>query len=217
MISAVLFDFDGTLVHSAPGILAGFRATLAAAGVPAVEAVDERVIGPPLLVTLRRLTGLDAPDELDRLAAAFRATYDAHGVLEADAYEGLADVLAALAAARRRAFVVTNKRNAPARAIAGRLGILPQLEDVYSLDSLTPPAPRKAALVAHVLRARAIAPGTAVMVGDSAEDAEAAAANDLPFVAVAYGYGTPHAFEGARPVATLERLADLPAVLRRLD
>lgn len=217
MITTVLFDFDGTLVHTAPGILAGFRNVLDAAGVRAVQAIDERVIGPPLLATLQRLTGLDAGPEIDRLAAAFKATYDADGILQAEPYPGLEDTLAALAAAGRRAYVVTNKRQVPARAIADRLGLLPRLAGLYSLDSLTLPAPRKQAVVAHLLAAHAVAARSAVLVGDSAEDAEAAAGNGLRFIAVTYGYGAPLAFAGAPAAATLDRLAELPDLLRRLD
>lgn len=217
MVSTVLLDFDGTLVHTAPGILAGFRAILAAAGVEAIEPIDERVIGPPLRATLTRLTGIESAERIERLAEAFRDTYDADGVLDAFGYEGLDETLAAFAAERLRTFVVTNKRLAPARAIAERLGILPRLESLYSLDSLTPPAPRKAAVVERLLQERGVARAEAVMVGDSVEDAQAAAANDIRFVAVTYGYGTPLAFADARPAAMLDRLGDLPMILRQLD
>ncbi len=217
MISALLFDFDGTLVHTAPGILAGFRIALNTAGVTAVEAIDERVIGPPLMTTLRRLTGLDSAPELDRLATLFKATYDTAGVLEAEPYDGLADVLRALDEAKRRAIVVTNKRLAPARVIAARLGILPHLKGLYSLDSFTPPAPRKAVVVERLLHEHGIDAATGVMVGDSVEDAAAAAANGLRFIGATYGYGTPLLFQGAAPVASLDRLADLPDLLRQLD
>ena len=217
MISSVLFDFDGTLVHTAPGILAVFRKTLDEAGVPAVEPIDERVIGPPLLATLTRLTGIHEPDRLDRIARAFKASYDADGVLQADPYPGLAVVLAGLAADRRRSFVVTNKRQVPARTIALRLGIMPQLAGLYSLDTLTPPAVKKQVVVAHLLAEHGIVPQAAVLVGDSVEDAEAAAANDIRFIAATYGYGSPLSFTTVAPAATLDRLGDLPRVLASLD
>ena len=217
MISSVLFDFDGTLVHTAPGILAGFRKVLAQAGIAPREPVDERVIGPPLLSTLERLTGVRAGPELDQLTAAFKATYDADGILDAEPYPGLDAMLDALAKAGRRAFVVTNKRQAPARAIADRLGIAPRLAGLYSLDSLSPPAPRKQAVVARLLADHRIRPESAVFVGDSAEDAEAATGNGLRFIAATYGYGTPLGVTGAPAAASLERLSDLPVLLARLD
>jgi phosphoglycolate phosphatase len=217
MITDVLFDLDGTLVHSAPGILATFTRVLADAGVTPVDAVDERVIGPPLVPTLERLSGLPPGPELDRIAAAFRALYDTKGALEADPYPGMDDVLRAIRGAGRRTFIVTNKRRLPAQAIAERLGISPYLSGLYTLDTLEPAAARKQEVVAHILRTHRIAPTSAVLVGDSVEDAAAAAAHGMRFVAAEYGYGTPSAFTGAGPAAVLERLSDLPGVLAALD
>jgi len=217
MIAAVLFDLDGTLVHSAPGILVSFRKTFDEAGIRAVESVDERVIGPPLVATLRRLTGIEDELRIGELARAFKAIYDTHGVLAAEPYPGLGEVLGALAAARRQSFMVTNKRQLPARLIAERLGIMPHLAGLYSLDTLTPPASKKRTVVAHLLAEHGIDATTAVLVGDSVEDAEAAASNGVRFVACTYGYGSPFAFTEAAPAATLDRLADLPDVLARLD
>lgn len=217
MIATVLFDFDGTLVHTAPGILAGFSKVLAEAGVVTVEAIDERVIGPPLRATLQRLTGTDDPARIERLARAFTTTYDADGVQLADPYAGLHDVLAQMAKDGRRMFIVTNKRHRAATVIAERLEIAPYFTKLYSLDSLDPPAERKQMVVAHVLAYHGLEADRTVMVGDSAEDAQSAAANGVPFIAATYGYGSPAAFTDVAPVATLDRLADLPAVLARLD
>lgn len=217
MIEHVLFDFDGTLVDSAPGIINGFKKVFAAEGIAPLEPVDSRVIGPALLATLRRLTGLGAGAELDRLAAAFRATYDADGVLDAHPYPALVETLDALGAERRRSYIVTNKRAAPTRLITDRIGITARMTGIYSLDSRTPPFPRKAAVVAHLLATHGIDARDAVMVGDSAEDAEAAAHNGMRFVAARYGYGDTDAFTGAAPAGRLSALAELPALLASLD
>ena len=57
----------------------------------------------------------------------------------------------------------------------------------------------------------------AVLVGDSAEDAEAGAENGVRFIAAAYGYGDPASFTRAAAAGTISALADLPALLARLD
>ncbi|MBM4193108.1 MAG: HAD family hydrolase [Gemmatimonadetes bacterium] len=217
MISTVLFDLDGTLVHSAPGILAGFRKVLAEAGVTPIEPIDQRVIGPPLRLTLTRLTGIEDLERLEPLAAAFRRTYDADGVLDADPYPGLASVLSALATAERRLFIVTNKRLVPTRLLVDRLGIASRFAALYSLDMMPDRTARKRDVVARVLREHGIAPATTVLVGDSADDADAAQANKVRFIAVTYGYGAPLDVAGVAPAAVLDRLADLPGVLGSLD
>lgn len=216
-ITSVLFDFDGTLVHTAPGVLLGFRTVFADAGITPVESVDERVIGPPLAATLTRLAGTDDPVTIARLARDFAAIYDSEGVLNADPYPGLDNVLATLSAAGRRSFIVTNKRQVPARAIADRLGILRQFVALYSRDSIIPPAPSKEAMVARLLADHAIEPRHTVLVGDSHEDATAAAAHGIRFIAATYGYGSPLSATGVTPAATLNRIADLPAVLAQLE
>ena len=53
----ILFDLDGTLIDSAPAILASFRNAFAEAGITPVVAIDESIIGPPLLETLQILSG----------------------------------------------------------------------------------------------------------------------------------------------------------------
>lgn len=217
VITAILFDLDGTLVDSAPGILSGFRTVLAAAGIAPVEAIDSRVIGPPLRSTLARLSGLHDAGQIEHLANAFITVYDTEGVLNAKGYPGAADLLAQLVASGRAPFIVTNKRLVPARIMAERLGLAPHLAGLYSLDSFSPPAAKKGAVVAHVLAEHGIAASAAVLVGDSIDDAEAAAANGVPFIAATYGYGAPLTFPGIAPAATLDQLADLPRVLRGLE
>lgn len=217
MIDHVLFDLDGTLIHSAPGILGSFTRVITAAGRTPVDAIDTRVIGPPLLATMKRLTGLHDGPELDGLLAAFRTEYDSAGVLQAEPYPALDEVLDALRAANRKSYIVTNKRHLPAQLIAARLGMAPRLSGLYSLDSFTPPAPRKQAVVAHVMMSHEITADRTILVGDSVEDAQAAHANGIPFIAVRYGYGDPLAYGDARPAAELRALAELPALLARLD
>jgi phosphoglycolate phosphatase len=217
MITTVLFDLDGTLIHSAPGILAAFRKVLADAGIEPVDAVDERVIGPPLMKTLARLSGLEPGERLDAVATAFKATYDTVGVYHADPYPGCLEVLDRLVTAGRRSYIVTNKRRTPAVMIADLLGMQPRLAGLYTLDTLTPPAARKRDVVAHLLAEHRLTRETVVMVGDSGDDADAAAANDLGFIAATYGYGNPLADPAVRPAAVLDRLAALPDILARLD
>jgi phosphoglycolate phosphatase-like HAD superfamily hydrolase len=119
--------------------------------------------------------------------------------------------------AGRRSYIVTNKRRTPAVMIADLLGMQPRLAGLYTLDTLTPPAARKRDVVAHLLAEHRLTRETVVMVGDSGDDADAAAANDLGFIAATYGYGNPLADPAVRPAAVLDRLAALPDILARLD
>ena len=75
----IVFDLDGTLIDSAPAILASFRAAFVHTGIAPAVAIDESVIGPPLTETLQLLSGSDDPALIGRLAEAFKASYDGAG------------------------------------------------------------------------------------------------------------------------------------------
>ena len=55
MIRDILFDLDGTLIDSSPGILASFARVLAARGLAPVVALDPSIIGPALGDAVRKL------------------------------------------------------------------------------------------------------------------------------------------------------------------
>ena len=55
----ILFDLDGTLIDSSPGILASFERVLAAHGMRAAVPLEASLIGPPLAVTLRQVSGIE--------------------------------------------------------------------------------------------------------------------------------------------------------------
>ena len=185
---SLVFDLDGTLIDSAPSILAGFAAVVRQHGITPQVPLDSRLIGPPLLPTLARISGVSAPDMLDAMAATFKAWYDAEGYTRTVVYPGIDAALHALAD-RARLYIVTNKRIHPTRQILGHLGWAPLFSGVYAQDAFAPPLPSKAAVIGQVLSMHGIDPAGALYVGDRAEDGEAATANGLAFAWATWGYG----------------------------
>lgn len=209
---AVLFDFDGTLIDSAPGILASFGAALRATGLTPAVPLSAALIGPPLAKTAATLVGRDDPDAVQALVAAFRADYDAAGYRATTVYDGVPGMLAALGAAGIALHIVTNKRIAATRRILDHLGWTPRFAGIYALDALQPAAPHKPALVAEVLRRERLVAATSWMVGDSAEDRRSAEINGLRFFGAGWGYGAAAAGDGALTApAQLVRAAGLAA------
>ncbi len=186
----ILFDLDGTLIDSAPAILASFRDAFAQAGVAPVRAIDESVIGPPLNETLQLLAGSADPALIARLAEAFKASYDSEGYKATAAYAGVGELLAELAGAGLTLSIATNKRIHPTRLILDHLGWGGHFAHVYALDLFSPRLPNKAAMIARLLADQGIARDQAIYIGDRSEDGESADANDLPFIAVTWGYGS---------------------------
>jgi len=208
----ILFDLDGTLIDSAPAILASFREAFAQTGITPAMCIDESVIGPPLTETLQLLSGSDDPVRVAQLAEAFKASYDSEGYQATAAYAGVGPLLADLAAAGLTLSIATNKRIRPTRLILEHLGWAGFFAHVYALDLFTPRLPDKAAMIARLLADQNIAQDQAIYIGDRSEDGESADANGLPFVAVTWGYGSLNADE----MRTDWRVAAQPAALAAL-
>lgn len=208
----ILFDLDGTLIDSAPAILASFRDAFARTGTTPVRSIDESVIGPPLLETLQLLAGSREPALIEALADAFKASYDSTGYRATAAYEGVGSMLAGLAAAGLSLSIATNKRIHPTRLILEHLGWAGYFANVYALDLFAPRLPDKAAMIGRLLTDCAIPRESAVYIGDRSEDGESADANGLPFIAATWGYGSLSPAE-MRPTW---RLAEQPEALGRL-
>ncbi len=191
----ILFDLDGTLIDSAPAILASFRAAFAQTGIAPARAIDDSVIGPPLNETLQLLAGSKDAALIGRLAEAFKASYDSTGYQATAAYAGVGELLAELAGAGLTLSIATNKRIHPTRLILEHLGWSGHFAHVYALDLFSPRLPDKAAMIGRLLADQGIAKEAAIYIGDRSEDGESADANDLPFIAVTWGYGSLEAGE----------------------
>ncbi len=208
----VIFDLDGTLTDSAPGIVASFRHALAAvdAEVPDGDLAD-RIVGPPMHHTLAAL-GLG--DRVDDAVAAYRADYTSRGWSMNTLYDGVADLLTDLRAAGVRLAIATSKAEPTARRILEHFGIAEEFE-VIAGASLDGARASKADVVAHALRQLGPLPERVLMVGDRAHDVEGAAVHGIATVVVGWGYGrsdfrTPAA---AAPAAHVATVAELRAVL----
>ena len=186
----ILFDLDGTLIDSAPAILASFRDAFAQSGIAPACAIDESIIGPPLTETLQLLSGSRDPALIARLAEAFKASYDTGGYQATAAYAGVGTMLADLAAAGLILSIATNKRIHPTRLILEHLGWSGFFDHVYALDLFAPRLPHKAAMIERLIADREIPKEAAIYIGDRSEDGQSADANGLPFIAVTWGYGS---------------------------
>ena len=179
MAGPLIFDLDGTLIDSAPGILASFDKAFKECGLRPKIPLDESVIGPPLDKTLRDLSGSKDPDTLSQLAEAFKEHYDAEGYKCTIPFPGVEKMLKANRT--NRMFIVTNKREKPTRLILSHLGWVKFFEKIYSLDSFIPNARNKADLLKKLLMGLNLNPENCTYIGDRPEDKEAALANDMKF------------------------------------
>lgn len=209
----ILFDLDGTLVDSAPGILQSFHVALDSLGLEPAVPLARGLIGPPLLEIVDRLLPKASGRTRRQVAEAFKQDYDLRGVLASERFDGIDNCLAQLNSEGASLWLATNKRQVPTLRLAYAFGWDRLFKGIYSLDSFTPAKPAKAQLLSAILERNQIGLDEAVYIGDRKEDEEAASACGLRFVMVAWGYGS-----GAptrAPLATTP--SALPGLIRQLS
>jgi phosphoglycolate phosphatase len=197
--TAVLFDLDGTIVDSAPGITASLAKTLAALNEPIQTPAELlRWVGPPILDSFRDLGGFDA-EESARALEIYRGFYLSEGVFDATVYDGVPDVLRAISEARIPLSLATSKPETPATMVLEHYGLAPYFDELTGAsDDET--RSRKADVVAEALRRLSVDGADLsrpVMIGDRIHDREGAAEHGVPTIYVTWGYGSPAEAAGA--------------------
>jgi len=204
----VIFDLDGTLVDSLPGIEYAVDFALRDGNYPARTCELRPLIGPPIRTILATVSGETDAAALDALEAAFRVTYDSEGwtktVLQPEAQE----TLRWIAGSGGSIFVVTNKPRRPAASIIERLEL--RFSEMISPDSANPPYRSKAEMIQRLMRADNVRPGNSLVVGDTHEDLEAAREVGMAAVIVTTGYGR---FEGGERCRRIQALGELKSVI----
>jgi phosphoglycolate phosphatase len=204
--AVVLFDLDGTLSDSAPGILGALRHAFAVNGLEPLDPATEReLLGPPFYESLPPLIG--GEDRLPAVIEAYRAEYARTGMFETVAYDGIRDVLVTLHRSGVRLAVATSKPEYYAVPIVEHLGVADFFETVGG-DELDGSLRTKALVIEKVLRRMdAPDPADVVMVGDRAHDVLGAREHGIRCVGAGWGYGSPGelARVGADPVCAHPR------------
>ena len=206
---AVIFDLDGTLVDSAPGILSSMRAAMEALGAVPALPLTNSLIGPPLTQTLQLLCPAADQQELQDLLFAFKQHYDAVGYKSSLPFAGVNHMLEALHAAGLPKFIATNKRQIPTRKIVAERRWTEYFEAVYSPDSFLPAAKNKGDMLTHILGVHRLEPSEVVYVGDRADDAQAANQADVHFFHANWGYGKKHSWEFNSEISDVKKLQEL--------
>lgn len=184
----LIFDLDGTLIDSAPSILSCFELAFASTGIALASPLDNSVIGPPLMDTLRKLSGSDDVALLDTLAAAFKQHYDSSGYLQSVVFDGVPAMLQQLKAAGYHLSIATNKRFYPTGKIMAHLEWDAYFDGVYALDFFSPPLKKKADMIGAIVAEQGWKQQECLYIGDRLEDGLAADANQMDFILVTWGY-----------------------------
>ena len=209
----VIFDLDGTLVDSAPDLVATLNVIFAREGLPPVayDTARNLVGGGARSMIERSLAAqarkLDAAG-VDSLVKDFVEHYAAHIADRSRAFPGLDAALDELAAGGCRFAVCTYKLEWLSVRLLDALGLSNRFAAICGADTFGLQKPHPDLLRRTIARAGG-EPAHAVMVGDSVSDIATARAAGVPVVAVDHGYTeTPVSELGADRV--ISTFAELP-------
>ncbi|WP_300441568.1 phosphoglycolate phosphatase [Zoogloea sp.] len=218
-VRAVLFDLDGTLLDSIPDLSEACHRMMVELGRPP-HAIDviRTFVGKGMLNLVRRClveSGSAGEAEVEAAVDAFRRHYAEVNGASTLIYDGVLPALEALREQGIPMACVTNKPAAFTGPLLERMGLAGFFSATVSGDTLAEKKPHPAPLL-HACRLLGADAGDALMIGDSANDADAARAAGMPVLLVTYGYSEGVAVDSIECDGLISSLLDaLPHIQRQ--
>ena len=203
---AVLFDVDGTLIHSRPGIFNCFAYAFRQMGLDPDTIDCSRYLGPPLRWSFAQHFATDA--EVERAVELYRSQYEKMGRHECSLFPGVRQMLDTLKDAGLYMATATCKPVEVVMPILEEQGLMPYFDRVGGA-SMDESVDNKTDVIRLVLQDPRLAGKRILMVGDRQDDMQGAANNKLPAAAVTYGYGSREELTPWHPVLLADSCGEL--------
>ena len=188
-ISCVLFDLDGTLIDTAPDLVACLNKTLIEYDFPPVsfDFVKPNVsFGAVAMIDASIDKNVDTPTR-ERMLDAMLSLYENNIATHSDFFDGMREVLAFIESHNISWGIVTNKSERFTKPLTEHMGLLQRAASTVSGDT-TPHSKPHPEPILHAARMANIDPSQSVYVGDDIRDIVAGKAAGMKTIAAAYGY-----------------------------
>lgn len=208
-----LFDLDGTITDSAPGIVNSVIYALKKFG---IEETDRekllQFIGPPLTESFHRFYGF-TEEESWKAVEYYREYYAEKGIFECTVYEGLEDALKKIKESGRKILVATSKPEVYAKRIIEHFGLTKYFDYIAGME-LDGGRGTKAQVIEYALETCKIKNRDEIlMIGDREHDVFGAESLGIDCVGVLYGFGSREELEKAGAKYVISRPEDLINIL----
>lgn len=208
----VIFDMDGTLLDSAPGIIKTIHEVFNELNISFPEMEDEsRLIGPPLKYVYHHMLGLDMV-QLEKAISHHHRYYMSHGIFETTLFPGVRELMRDLKLAGAKVGVATSKYYQFAEKLMDHFGLEPYI-DLAEMSNGTEMTSTKENMIATIMSSFKSKAERTVMIGDTIYDAEGARLNAISFIAVLYGYGTHENMQKAKVMQFANTVNELRPLL----
>lgn len=185
-IRLVVFDFDGTLINSEPGILESIKLTVDALGLPQ-ETVEQwrQMIGIPLSVQLAKLLPPERQQEVEYGVETYRNFYRQVGIAHSNPFAGIPELIDFLTP-RTALAIASSKGYEGLSRVLMSLDWLDYFDPIISPASVINPKPHPESILL-ALQHYGITPEQAVMIGDTEYDMEMAVRAGVPAWGAGWG------------------------------
>lgn len=188
----LLFDLDGTLTDSAPGILNCVRYALSEMNFPEPPDIM-RFVGPPLCESFPDFCGMD-DEQTKEAIRLYRSRYSTVGLLENTVYDGIPEMLERLKKGGRRLFVATSKPEVFSVRILDKFGLFDYFELIGGAAT-DGTRDTKHDVIRYLLdKADIHDTSDVLMIGDRKHDIIGAHSLGIRCMAVLWGYGSTDEF-----------------------
>lgn len=208
MNKAIIFDFDGTLADTAPGIVLTMQKAFEAMGLPAPsDAAVRQTIGMPLTESVRTLGHFDQ-QQAERGTKAYRQLFHAYEADHVRLFPQVPETLEALRRQGLRLAICTSRTGTSFEVLMQRFGIGRFFETKVTSQDRLPPKPAPDMTLA-LLERMGLSAGEAVVVGDTTFDILMGNAAGCRTIAVTYGNHSREQLLTARPTHLADRFEEI--------
>lgn len=185
----ILFDLDGTITDSSPGIINSYLHSLSKIGL-AEDDIDKlkSYIGSPLRAYYTERHNLSTADS-DIAVKHFREHYAQTGIFENAVYPGMAELIDKLQENGFRLYIATSKPLEFAITVLNHFKIKEYFNSIHGSDMSADNKP-KDRLIADAILMNGLSKNESIMIGDRYHDINGAKTNGIASIAVTYGYGS---------------------------
>lgn len=185
----VFLDLDGTLIDSEQGIVNSVVYALKKFGIRKDRKELIPFIGPPLITSFQKYTGL-AKEDAKKAVEYYRENFSVRGVYEYRLYEGIEELLRGLQNIGIRTVMATSKPENYANIIAKDAGIERYFDHICGA-TMDGSRLTKEDVISYALKKCHLEPGetSVIMVGDREHDIIGAKKFGLASAGVLYGFG----------------------------
>lgn len=187
-LDCVLFDLDGTLVDTAPDLVACLNQALVAHNAPAIRDTDVKpCISMGALAMIKYAAPDLDPDKQNQLLDYMLDCYESNIAAHSRFFDGITETLETIESLGLKWGVVTNKRERFTLPLMDALNLSSRAACVISGDTTANSKPHPEPMLAACKQA-GVHPENCVYIGDASHDIAAGKSANMKTLAALYGY-----------------------------